>query len=208
MPHYFSEKQDSEFRKKTIRRNLLGAGLEFSVGSGMFSKDRVDTGTVILIEHSIIPAESGEEPIRILDLGCGYGPVGIAVAKKYPDAKITMVETNERALSLARKNLELNNIKNARCFKSDLFSAISKDDNAKNNFDAILVNPPMSAGRKLCYKIIEESKDHLKDGGTLQLIAMHNKGGKMLGQKIEEVFGNMTTLVKSGGYRIYMGIRK
>ena len=198
MPHYYSEKQDSEFRQKKIRRTLLDSSLEFHVGSGMFSKDRVDTGTVILIEYSTIPSE-GDEPVKILDLGSGYGPVGIAIAKKYPESKVTMTEVNERALMLCKKNIELNNVKNAKCIKSDLFSSIPEE-----TFNAILVNPPMSAGRKLCYRIIEESFEHLNAGGTLQLVAVHNKGGKMLGLKMEEVFGNMKVLVKSGGYRVYL----
>jgi len=95
-------------------------------------------------------------------------------------------------------NLELNNIKNADVKYSKLYL------NVKEKFNTIVVNPPITAGRKLCFRIIEESKKHLEKNGLLQLIARHRKGGKILGEKMLEVFGNMEEKAKSGGYRLYI----
>ena len=108
-----------------------------------------------------------------------------------------MVNVNKRALKLSKMNLEINNIKNAEVRYSNLYSAV------KEKFNTIIVNPPITAGRKLCFKIIEEAKEHLEKYGSLQLIAKHRKGGKMLGEKMLEVFGNMEEKEKSGGYRLY-----
>ena len=85
--------------------------------------------------------------------------------------------------------------------KSDLFS------NLPDHFDCILLNPPMAAGRQLCFKMIEESFNHLNKGGNLQLVARQKKGGEMLSKKINEVFGNMNTVAKKSGFRIYMGVK-
>jgi len=95
-------------------------------------------------------------------------------------------------------NLEFHNIENAEVKYSNLYSAV------KEKFNTIIVNPPMAAGRKLCFRIIEEAKEHLEKDGLLQLIAKHRKGGKMLGEKVLEIFGNMEEKAKSGGYRLYV----
>ena len=193
MPHYYSEKQTSPLRLKKIKAVLRGRLFEFYSGSGVFSKKKVDNGTKVLVENCIVK-NSG----KILDLGCGYGVVGVVIAKIFPKTTVLMVDVNKRALKLAKMNLELNNIKNADVKYSKLYL------NVKEKFNTIVVNPPITAGRKLCFRIIEESKKHLEKNGLLQLIARHRKGGKILGEKMLEVFGNMEEKAKSGGYRLYI----
>jgi len=77
-------------------------------------------------------------------------------------------------------------------------------DPVEGKFDVILLNPPQTAGRKLCFRMIEESRKYLKKGGSLQLVARHNKGGRVLSEKMEEVFGNLETIARKGGYRVYV----
>lgn len=193
MPHYYSEKQTSPLRLEKIKSVLRGRLFEFYSGSGVFSKKKVDNGTKVLVENCIV-----KNSWRVLDLGCGYGVVGIVIAKIFPKTAVLMVDVNRRALKLAKMSLELNNIENADVKYSNLYSAV------KEKFNTIIVNPPITAGRKLCFRIIEESKEHLEKDGLLQLIAKHRKGGKMLGEKMLEVFGNMEEKAKSGGYRLYI----
>ena len=193
MPHYYSEKQTSPLRLCKIKSAIMGKVFEFYSGSGVFSKKKVDNGTRVLVENCIV-----KNSWKILDLGCGYGVVGVVIAKIFPKTTVLMVDVNKRALKLAKMNLELNNIKNADVKYSNLYL------NVKEKFNTIVVNPPITAGRKLCFRIIEEAKEHLEKNGLLQLIARHRKGGKILGEKMLEVFGNMEEKAKSGGYRLYI----
>ena len=193
MPNYYSEKQTSPLRLEKIKAVLRGRLFEFCSGSGVFSKKKVDNGTKVLVENCIV-----KDGWKVLDLGCGYGVIGVVIGKIFPKTTVLMVDVNKRALKLAKMSLELNNIENAEVKYRNLYSDI------KEKFNTIIVNPPITAGRKLCFKIIEEAKEHLEKEGLLQLIAKHRKGGKMLGEKMLEVFGNMEEKTKSGGYRLYV----
>ncbi len=191
--HYYSQNQRSALNLKKISAVLRGIRLEFYSGSGVFSKDKVDRGTEVLIENCAV-----ENKWDVLDLGCGYGAVGIAVAKAFPNSKVILSDVNKRALKLAKMNVELNKVENAYVVFSDLYSGVLGE------FDTILSNPPMSAGRELCFRIIEEAKDYLKKGGFLQMVAKHRKGGKMLEEKMLGVFGNVEAIAKFSGYRVYI----
>jgi len=154
MKHYFSEYQDSELKLKKIKARLRGNSFEFFSGSGVFSKDKVDKGSELLINSCII-----KKKWRVLDLGCGYGAIGIAIGKSFPTTKIVMVDVNKRAIKLAKMNLKLNNIDNAKVMGSNLFERIS------DKFNTIIINPPQKAGKEICFKIIDESKNYLEKNG-------------------------------------------
>jgi 16S rRNA G1207 methylase RsmC len=131
-------------------------------------------------------------------LGCGYGPVGITLKKAFPETKVSMTEINQRAVMLAKKNAKLNHA-DVKIAQGNLYESV-----AEEKFDIILVNPPMAAGKKLCFEIIEKAKEHLTDKGTLQLVARHQKGGRELEKKMQEVFGNVEEISKKSGFRIYL----
>ncbi len=193
MTHYFSEKQESAINLKKIKIKIEETSLEFYSSSGVFSKDELDKGTKLLIEN----AEIGQN-WDVLDLGCGTGVVGLFVKKRNPGTKILMADINERAVMLSKKNIRLHGFDNIEARKSDVFS------NIKEHFDAILLNPPQTAGREVCFKMIEESKSHLKKDGLLEIVARHNKGGETLSKKMGEVFGNVRDIAKKGGFRVYI----
>lgn len=191
MEHYFSSKQTSVFEPKLIKARLRGKEFEFYTAAGVFSITHVDKGSELMIENCEV-----KDGWEALDIGCGYGAVGIAIAAT-TKAKVTMTDINKRSIKLATMNIKRNNV-NAEIFEGDLYAPVKG-----RKFDTILTNPPYKAGRELCYKIIEDSKEHLKKGGLLQLVAMHNKGGAMLEKKMIEVFGNSEVLAKKSGYRVY-----
>jgi len=193
MEHYFSEHQKSPFRLQKIHFNLNGIDFEFNTAAGVFSYKRIDKGTELLIKKAIIKPNWS-----ILDLGCGYGCIGIIIGKLFPDCNIIMIDINRRACKLAKMNITANEVNNVEIRQGDLFSAIHE------KFNTILVNPPQTAGKKLCYKIIEKSYNYLEKGGLLQLVARHNTGGKELEKKMKEVFGNVRDIAKKGGYRVYL----
>jgi len=191
MEHYYSENPNSELKLKKIRQRILDDEFSFYSSSGVFSKDKVDAGTLILAESMKIGKES-----KVLDIGCGIGILGVVAAKVY-GSDIVMCDLNKRAVLLAKKNAELNKV-DAKILQSDLYEKITDND-----FDVILSNPPQNAGKEVCFRIIEEAKNHLKQNGALQLVARHNKGGKMLSGKMKEVFGNADVLSKKSGYWVY-----
>ncbi|MFH2019869.1 MAG: methyltransferase [archaeon] len=190
MSHYFSEKQDSRLKIDKITVKIKYISFELFSSGGVFSKDALDTGSRLLIEN----CEIGK---KVLDMGCGIGVVGIAIKKLNPEITLTMADINERAVMLTKKNCRLHNI-DANVVKSDAYSGI------KENFDTILSNPPQAAGKEVCFKIIEGSLLHLEKGGTLQIVARHNKGGASLEKKMMEVFGNVSQIKKGSGFRIYL----
>jgi len=192
MEHYYSKKQNSLLNIKRIRQKIKNIDFEFYTGSGVFSKERIDKGTLILAENMIINKNS-----KVLDIGCGIGVLGITAAKFF-NAEDVMSDINKRAVMLAKKNIELNNVK-AKIHQGNLYEKIKQND-----FDVILSNPPQTAGKETCFKMIEQSKKYLKNGGSLQLVVRHNKGGKTLSKKMEEVFGNLKVIAKKSGYWVYV----
>ena len=193
--HYFTQKPTSQYALKKVKARVLGNGFIFNTVSGVFSFGRIDAGSLLLVENAII-----KEGWDILDVGCGWGFVGIVIKKQFPHSNVMMTEINERAIQIAKKNAKLNKT-DVTVLQSNLFESI------QGQFDSILVNPPMKAGRELCYQIIEQSKSHLKKDGLLQLVALHNRGGSMLEKKMKEVFRNVETITKKGGFRVYVSAK-
>lgn len=192
MEHYFTKEPTSDlkiFKLKTILRNKE---IEFFTGTGLFSYKQLDKGTQLLINKALI-----REHWKLLDLGCGYGIIGVSLKKFYPSLDVTFSDINKRALELTKKNLEYHHLQ-AHLIQSDGFEKIHQ------NFDTILLNPPQTAGKKLCFKLIEDSSPRLEKKGYFQLVARHQKGGRELSKKMFEVFGNVKETAKGAGYRIYI----
>ncbi len=191
--HYYSEEQESELKLKKISARLRGNELEFWTGAGVFSGKKVDKGSELLANDCIINEKS-----RVLDLGCGYGAVGIAVAKAFPSAEVVLTDINKRAAKLARMNRKLNRTQNTKVVQGNMYEKV------EGKFDAILLNPPQTAGKQVCFEMIGQASNYLNKGGALQVVARHNKGGKTLSKKMRDVFGNLEEVSKKSGYRIYL----
>jgi len=134
----------------------------------------------------------------VLDLGCGYGLLGITYALVKPKARVTLSDINSRAVKITRLNVKKLGLKNCDVIRSNLFENINKV------FDNIITNPPVSAGLKTCYAMIEDAHAHLRPGGLLQLVSKHNIAGRRLSEKMKEVFNNVKVIKKKGGYRVYV----
>ncbi len=189
--HYYTKKPESKLIIHKIKAIIRNKQIEYFTASGLFSTNRLDKGTELLINKCLI-----ENNWKILDLGCGSGIVGLALKLAFPSIKLTCSDINERAIFVAKKNLEKYKL-TAYIIQSNGFEKIT------NKFDTILLNPPQTAGKKLCFKLIKDSKEHLENSGLLQIVARHNKGGKELAKKMLEVFNNVKDIAKSSGYRIY-----
>lgn len=191
LAHYYDEEQQGPVREREVSFTARGRSFTAVTANGVFSKDSLDNGTALLIEKALLPEDG-----RVLDLGCGWGAVGLVVKSLHPGLEVVMSDVNRRAVSLARKNLEKAGVE-AEVVVSDGFS------NLKGFFDAVLLNPPYAAGRDVCFRLIQESSDNLDSDGSLQLVARHKKGGAALEKKMKEVFGNVDVLGRGGGFRVY-----
>jgi 16S rRNA G1207 methylase RsmC len=190
--HYFTEKPKSKINLGIIRTYLRGRLFEFLTASGVFSKTRIDLGTRLLIESMNLP-EKG----YTLDIGCGYGPVGIVAAVYNPKLHVVMTDLNERALWLTKENAKRNKAENVEIRKGFLYEPVK---NMK--FETILSNPPTTAGMKIVLPIIEQAPQHLAKDGLLQIVVRSKISGKRLTTKIKETFGNIQILARQSGYRV------
>jgi 16S rRNA G1207 methylase RsmC len=191
--HYYSKEQKSEINLKKISARLRNIDIDLWTGAGVFSGKKVDKGSELLANKCIV-----KDRWDVLDLGCGYGPVGIAVAKAFPSANVVMTDINMRAVKIARINKKHHKLSNVSVVQGDMY------DKTPGKFDTILLNPPQTAGKDVCFRMIELAPEHLKKGGLLQVVARHNKGGKSLAEKMKLVFGNVEDIEKKSGYRIYV----
>jgi len=190
--HYFVAHPKSKMRLGMICTNLRGIHFEFLTASGVFSKKHVDLGTRLLIESMVLPREG-----YVLDIGCGYGAVGIAAAIFNPDLRVIMVDVNERAVRLARQNAEKNYISNIEVRRGYLYEPV-KD----LTFNCVLSNPPVSAGMETVKAIISEAPEHMASKATFQMVMKSKIGGKRLLMVFEEAFGNVEVLARKSGYRV------
>ncbi len=187
--HYFTQNPASAHRERTFETTVCGLTLSFVTDAGVFSKDGLDPGSRLLIET--LPPLSG----RVLDLGCGWGPIGAALALKNPDARLVLADVNERALALARRNLALNGAR-AEVVESDGFSALG------GVFSHVVTNPPIRAGKAVIYALFDEARRRLTPGGTLTVVIRKQQGAPSALKHLEETFGNAEILDRDAGYWI------
>lgn len=186
---YYAENPDSAHDIHELKVTLLGQSFTFLTDSGVFSKKMVDYGSQVLL--NTLDFEKGK---TLLDLGCGYGPLGISLAK-VQGVKPTMVDINNRAIDLAKQNAQKNGVE-ADIFQSDIYEKVN------GTFDYIISNPPIRAGKQVVHTIISESINYLKVGGNLTIVIQKKQGGPSAKAKMEEVFGNVEILKRDKGYYI------
>jgi 16S rRNA (guanine1207-N2)-methyltransferase len=192
--HYFTAHPKSKLRLGVIRTHLRGIPFEFMTASGVFSKKRVDLGTRLLIESMIVPKEG-----YVLDVGCGYGAVGIAAATINPDSYVVMVDVNERAVWLARRNIEINHVSNAEVRSGHLYEPVKG-----LTFNCVLSNPPVSAGMQTVKAIVTQAPKQMTTEALFQMVVKSKIAGKRLRMMFQEAFGNITVLARKSGYRVLM----
>lgn len=192
MEHYFTRKPTSPETIQIISDTLKGNDLKFKTSSSVFSKDKIDLGTRILIE-----AVNPYPEAVLLDVGCGYGAVGISLS--FFCHSVVMIDINERACRLTQENISLNNVSNAHVVCGTLSCL-------KSFFDVIAMNPPLRAGKKVVFHLIEESESLLQKKGEIYLVARTRQGAKSIYSFMKTVFPQVEYASLKGGYRVMKGI--
>ncbi len=194
MSHYFTN-ENIESDEQEIIAIIRNQKLKFITDNGVFSKKGLDFGTRTLLESIDLNAIKG----KVLDFGCGYGPIGIFL-KKMTDADIDMVDVNKRAINLAMKNAKLNNVK-VNVFESDIYQ------NVKDSYDFIITNPPIRVGKKILYEILFDAQKCLNDEGQLMLVVNKNQGAKTLLKDLSEVY-DAKVIAKNKGFYIIVAQKR
>ena len=192
---YYAENPDAAHDIHELRVDLLGEKMTFLTDAGVFSKKMVDFGSQLLLK--CLEVDQGE---TVLDVGCGYGPLGLSLAKAY-GVKATMVDINNRALDLARQNAKRNKVE-ATIFQSNIYEQV------EGYFDHVISNPPIRAGKQVVHEIIEKSKDVLEIGGDLTIVIQKKQGAPSAKSKMEDVFGNCEVVKKDKGYYILRSVKE
>lgn len=196
--HYYSRTQSVESDPQFWNYQINNISFRFKTDNGVFSKREVDFGSKLLLETFQMPEISGD----ILDVGCGYGPMGLFVAKKWPDRKVHMIDVNLRAIELAKDNSQINHIENAIIYESDCFRAVKE-----KSFAAILTNPPIRAGKKVVHDIYEQSYHHLQYGGELWVVIQKKQGAPSSVEKLSAIYKQVEVVEKKKGYFIIKAVK-
>lgn len=197
MAHYYTNNVDLKSEKAMIHFRYREHQLHFISDHGVFSKERVDYGSRVLLDSMII----SKNQKKLLDVGCGYGTLGISLKKEYPWLSVEMVDVNERAVLLANESIEYNHVENVVAYVSNIY------ENVKGTFDIIVSNPPIRAGKKVVFEILEKSFQYLNNQGEFIIVIQKKQGAPSAKKKMEEVFGNCEIVQRDKGYFILKSIK-
>lgn len=198
MSHYYSEEQHVESNPIDFNYTYEQFSIKLKTDSGVFSKGSIDFGSDLLVRTFL---EETEDYETILDVGCGYGPIGLMIAKVKADSTVRMVDVNKRALELAENNKKINNIENAEISYSDAL------DQVEDSYHAILTNPPIRAGKDVVNKILDQSFEHLVTNGALFVVIQKKQGMPSAKKRMEGMFGNVEVVKKDKGYYILKSVK-
>ena len=185
--HYYTENPRSAHAEREVEVQALGMALRFTTDAGTFSRDGLDRGAEVLL--NALPPLTG----RVLDLGCGWGPVGVTLAKRYPGLDVTMTDINARAVELSRRNAEANGAP-VHVVQGDGYAAV------EGRFDAIVTNPPIRAGKAVIYALFDDARDRLVPGGALYIVIRKQQGAPSALKHLGEVYAHVEVLDRSSGF--------
>lgn len=193
MPHYFTNEPQKDSKEFEIHYTFEGQSFTLKSVSGVFSNQRLDGGTNLFIKTLL------NEPLhgRFLDLGCGYGPVGLTLATLRPSLLVTLSDINLAAVSCSEKNAKALGLKKSIILASDGYQ------NIDGTFQTIALNPPISAGKTTMYRLYRESAEHLDQGGTFYVVIRKDKGAASTVLELKKSFSAVTLIARDHGYHVY-----
>ena len=192
MGHYFENNPPETIKEYTVTYTLQGRSFSLIASSGIFAKKDLDVGSRLLINVLLQDTLSG----TCLDLGCGYGPVGLTLASLNPNLTLTLADVNERAVIDARHNAQRLGLTNLQIVTSDGFQELTQ------NFDVIAFNPPIRAGKKTIYRLYQEAKQHLNPNGNFYIVIRKDKGAESHETYLLTLFSKVLRRDRDKGYLV------
>jgi len=196
MTHYYTDNQNLKSNRKKFNYSFNNESFIFTTDNGVFSKEDIDYGSYLLIKN-ICSLDNIKE---FLDLGSGYGPIGIIYSRFHPESNITMVDINSRAIELSKLNSELNKTKTTVIKTDDIVSL-------NNKFDIVALNPPIRTGKDNIYNLYEKSYEVLNNNGSLYIVIQKKQGADSSYKKLKDLFKEVKLIDRSHGYHIYQAIK-
>ncbi|MFO7263057.1 MAG: 16S rRNA methyltransferase [Bacillaceae bacterium G1] len=193
--HYYTEQPQTPSRLTEITATLRGKTYRFYTDTGVFSRRYVDRGTQVLVEAMEVPPAA-----TVLDMGCGYGVIGIVAASLSPSSQVVMVDVNRRAVELAEMNVRRYQLRNVQVFQGDGFAPVQG-----MTFAAIYMNPPFRAGKQLVFQWYEAARSHLDPGGTLWVVVQKKQGAPSTERRLQQLFGaeHVVCVAREKGYHVF-----
>ena len=196
MSHYFTDNKDLDSNRQEFNYKFDNEEFVFTTDCGVFSKDAVDYGSYLLIKCVY------QKPLgsKILDLGCGYGVIGIILSRYNPFTEVHLVDVNSRATELAKLNGKKNNVK-IDVFQTDDIRSLN------NNYSTITLNPPIRAGKVVMFSLYERAYDCLEKGGKLYIVIQKKHGANSSYEKLKDLFDEVTILDKVHGHWLIEAVK-
>ena len=187
LEHYFTNNENLKSELRTISYEVNNVPFLFTSDNGVFSKEKLDFGTRVLLENLPLSEFKG----KVLDIGCGYGPIGLYL-KKNTSCDIDMTDVNRRALHLAKMNAKLNHL-DVNIFESNAY------ENIHEKYNMIVTNPPIRVGKEILYSIVMGARDYLVKNGSLFLVIHKDQGAKSMIIDLKKYY-DVTILAKNKGF--------
>lgn len=194
--HYYSKNPEVAHDERSVIFEVLDQKIQCTTDAGVFSRDGLDMGTRVLIEA--LPPLHG----RVLDLGCGWGAVGCALGRAYPEIDLVLTDINERAVELARRNLADNRVSGALTVQGDGFQSID------GKFDFIVFNPPIRTGKQVFYPLLQQAKEYLTDVGALYIVIRKQQGAESAEKYLQTLYPTVRRVAREKGYWVLLSTRE
>lgn len=196
MSHYYTDNSQLASSPKSFDYYFDNEKFIFTTDNGVFCKENVDYGSYLLIKNTFRQALGN----RLLDLGCGWGPVGIIIKRFNPDIEVTAVDVNSRAVELTNLNAVQNKTLIKACLCTDILTL-------NLLFDSIILNPPIRAGKVVIYDLYDKAYHTLRENGSLYIVIQKKQGASSSVNKLSELFKTVTVLDREGGYWVIQAIK-
>lgn len=200
MSHYFTAEPPTGHQEKTIQFRQMGIDFTFVTDQSVFSRQRLDYGSACLLEA----VERDDQPKtgRLLDLGCGYGALGIILKRLHPALSVVMCDINKRAVALARRNADINQTRFVDVVESDGMRQV------EGTFDLIVTNPPIRAGKETVHRFFQEASERLNPAGSLFAVIRKQQGAPSALKRLQELFGEVSIVSRSAGYWVIKCVKE
>jgi 16S rRNA (guanine1207-N2)-methyltransferase len=200
MSHYFENDETLAHNLKALTFTLSGTTLHLLSDKGIFSNKEIDDGSIVLLK-TLVKTETALHG-NVLDVGAGYGTLGLYIAKHYPDTTVTLFDVNERAIAVTNMNIAANNITNAHAYVASNYQALHN-----HYFDLIVINPPIRAGKKVYYPLLSAAKDYLTDGGKLLCVIRKSHGAKSAETYMQTHYKDVELIGRDKGFYVYRAMK-